>query len=148
MLIKTLRFGEIEVNDGQVISFPWGLPGFPEYKKYVPINYNEKGSLAFLQSVEAPELTFIIGDPFQLIGSYTIDVPQDDLEALEITAEEEAAVYVVLSIREGGKEVTANLAAPLVINTKKQLGRQVILLNSPYNSRVPLTESKVSAGGK
>lgn len=148
MRITTLRFGELEVQDEHIINFPWGLPGFPENKKFIPINYNEKGSLAFLQSIEAPELTFIIGDPFQLFGTYAIDVPGDDLEALEITAPEEAAVYVILSIREGGKEVTANLTAPLVINTKKQIGRQVILINSPYHSRVPLTESKAAAGGK
>jgi len=138
MLLKTLRFGEIEVAEDQIIQFPWGLPGFPEQKKFCPIHYGENNSIFLLQSVDLPELTFIIADPFQIIGNYVVDIPQEDLDALQIKTPAEAAVYVILTIRQGGKEITANLVAPLVINTAEKTGRQVILFNSPYNSRVPL----------
>lgn len=136
MLINTMRFGEIEIDDRQVISFPWGLPGFASDNSFVPIEYQDKGQLCFLQSTTTPELTFIIADPFYFLEKqYVVDIPAADLEALEIDSPEEAAVYVILSIRDGGKIITANLAAPLVINTSKRTGRQVILVNSPYNTQ-------------
>jgi len=138
MLLKTMRFGEIDIAEEQIIEFPWGLPGFPEQKRFVPLHYGASTSLFFLQALDSPELAFIIADPFQIIGNYVVDIPQDDLEALKILTPEETAVYVILTIRQGGKEVTANLVAPLVINTAKNTGRQVILFNSPYNSRFSL----------
>lgn len=145
MLLKTMRFGEIEIDSDQIIQFPWGLPGFPEEKRFVPIHYGSNSSLFFLQAVDLPELTFIIADPFQIIGNYVVDIPQDDLEALKITAPEETAVYVILTVRQGGQEITANLVAPLVINTASKTGRQVILFNSPYNSRFPLNTQPQAA---
>ncbi|PKM88333.1 MAG: flagellar assembly protein FliW [Firmicutes bacterium HGW-Firmicutes-12] len=136
MRINTMRFGEIEIDEQQIITFPWGLPGFPQQKKYIPIEYKEKGPICFLQSLESPELTFVIADPFYFLSSgYVVDIPEDDLAALEITSQEEALVFVVLTIREEGKKTSANLAAPIVINTNKGLGRQVILVNSPYNTQ-------------
>lgn len=138
MLIQTMRFGEIEIDDEQIITFPAGLPGFPEQKRFVPVEYRNNSPLFFLQSVELAELAFIIGDPFQIIGDYVVDITQEDQEALEINSPEEASVYVILTLRQGGKAITANLVAPLIINTKKKVGRQSILFNSPYNSRFPL----------
>lgn len=145
MLLKTLRFGEIEIAEDQIIDFSWGLPGFPEQKRFVPLHYGSSTSIFFLQALDLPELAFIIADPFQIIGNYVVDIPQDDLEALKISAPEDTAVYVILTIRQGGKEVTANLVAPLVINTVKKAGRQVILFNSPYNSRYPLNTQPQAA---
>lgn len=139
MVIQTLRFGEIDVPEEQIIEFPIGIPGFSEGKKFIPIQYREGSPLLFLQSVDLPELTFIIGDPFMLIANYTVEIPPDDLEALQIKSPEEVAIYMILTLREGGKHITANLLAPLVINTRTQKGRQVILHNTPYNSKYVLT---------
>lgn len=138
MQIKTMRFGDIEIAAEQVINFPAGLPGFPEQKRFVPVEYRNESPLFFLQAVDLPELAFIIGDPFKIIGNYVVDIPKEDLEALEIETSEEASVYVILTLRQGGKVITANLVAPLIINTVKKIGRQSILFNSPYNSRFPL----------
>lgn len=138
MLINTMRFGEIEIDDEQIITFPGGLPGFPEQKKFVPVEYRKNSPLFFLQAIELSELAFIIGDPFKIVGNYVVDIPKEDLEALEINTPEEASVYVILTLRQGGKVITANLVAPLIINTQKKVGRQSILFNSPYNSRYPL----------
>ncbi len=146
MLYKTMRFGEIEIQEEKVITFPWGIPGFPQQKRYYPIEYKEDGSLSFLQSLDMPDLTFIIADPFKFLADYVVDIADDDLEALEIKQPEEALVYVILTVRPGGKEITANLAAPLVINARKRIGRQIILLNSPYDAQFPLTNGQ--AAGK
>lgn len=150
MLLKTLRFGEIEISEEQIIHFDWGLPGFPEQRRFVPIHSGMSESIFFLQSVDLPELTFFLADPFQLVADYGADIPAEDMEALQIKVPEEVAVYVILTVRQGGQEITANLVAPLIINTTKKTGRQVILFNGPYSTRYPLTTRPQAAakGGK
>lgn len=139
MRIKTMRFGEVEIEERQVITFPLGLLGFPDEKTYFPIQHQEKVPLCFLQSLETPELTFVIADPFYFLGKgYIIDIPENDLDALGIISPEDIGVYVILTIREQGKRISANLAAPLVINMSGMIGRQVILDNSLYNSQFML----------
>lgn len=139
MRIKTIRFGEMEIEEEQVLTFPLGLLGFPDEKAYVPIQHREKAPLCFLQSLDTPELTFIIADPFYFLGKgYIIDIPENDLEALEIISPEDIGVYVILTIREQGQRISANLAAPLVINMSNRIGRQIILDNSLYNSQFML----------
>ncbi|MFY9174745.1 MAG: flagellar assembly protein FliW [Peptococcia bacterium] len=145
MLYNTLRFGEVEVKEEQIITFPWGLPGFIEQKKYLPIQYQEDGSLAFLQSLDMPELAFIIADPFKYVVNYEVNIPEDELNNLQITKDEEVLVYTILTVQPGGSEITANLMAPVVINTKKRIGKQIILLNSSYDSRYPLTSGQAAA---
>jgi flagellar assembly factor FliW len=138
MRIKTMRFGDIEISPEQVITFPAGLPGFSRQKKFVPVEYRKDSPLFFLQSIDLPELAFIIADPFQIITDYQVDIPREDQEALELNSPEDTSVYVILTLRQGGKLTTANLVAPLVINTRNRTGRQVVLFNSSYSSRYPL----------
>ena len=105
MLYNTLRFGEVEVKEEQIITFPWGLPGFIEQKKYLPIQYQEDGSLAFLQSLDMPELAFIIADPFKYVVNYEVNIPEDELNNLQITKDEEVLVYTILTVQPGGSKL-------------------------------------------
>lgn len=149
MLVQTMRFGAIEVTEENVIDFPWGLPGFPGQKRFVPIQHPGNGAIAFLQSLEMPELAFIVADPFKLVAGLEVEIPETDLAALEITSPAETAVYAILTVKRGGEEVTANLAAPLVVNTSKRKARQVIL-SDPDGGRLryPLLTKGRAAEGK
>jgi flagellar assembly factor FliW len=143
-----MRFGAIEVPEENIIDFPWGLPGFPGQKRFVPIQHREDGAVSFLQSLEMPELTFIVADPFKLVAGLEVDIPENELAALEITSPEEAGVYAILTVKRGGEEITANLAAPLVVNTSKRKARQVILSDQDGGRlRYPLV-TKGRAEGK
>lgn len=145
MLFKTLRFGEIEVEEEQIITFPWGFPGFIEQRKFIPIEYQEDGSLFFLQSLDMPELAFIIADPFKYVPNYEVDIPEDELQTLQIAKSEETIIYTILTIQPGSADITANLLAPVVINAKKRIGKQIILLKSPYDSQHPLASGQAAA---
>ncbi|MEM6553704.1 MAG: flagellar assembly protein FliW, partial [Planctomycetota bacterium] len=59
MIIKTSRFGEVEVDDNRVIRFERGVLGFPKYKDYVLIDGGEESYFWWLQSVEVPDLAFV-----------------------------------------------------------------------------------------
>ena len=60
MKIFTSRFGDIEIEEDRVISFPEGILGFEDLKKYAVIDMEEDNPLMWLQSIEEPALAFII----------------------------------------------------------------------------------------
>ncbi len=49
-------------------------------------------------------------------------------------------VLVVVTIGKGCKDVTANLAAPIVINSRALTGLQVVLQDPQYATKHPLVE--------
>ena len=50
--VKTSRFGDIEVQEGDVIELPHGLIGFPELKKYVLLDHDKDSPFKWLQSLD------------------------------------------------------------------------------------------------
>lgn len=148
MLIKTTRFGEMEIEQSQIINFPQGLPGFGDKKGFIPIEYKKGSPFKFLQSLEEPDLAFVIMDPFKIFNDYELDITEQDKERLEIDKPEDVNVYVIATIGQGGTSLTVNLQAPLVFNIAKSLGKQVILHQSPYPTRYPLETKATGAGTK
>ena len=84
MQIETTRFGQIEINSDRIISFPEGILGFPEYRDYALVQTNEEGHFFWLQSIERPELAFVVCDPLLFVPDYQVPVKDEDLELLEI----------------------------------------------------------------
>lgn len=138
MLIQTTRFGEIEIEQSQIITFPQGLPGFMEKKDFIPIEYKEGSPFKFLQSIDEPDLAFVMINPFNIFNDYELDITEQDKDLLEIEKPEDVNVYIIVTVNSGGTDVTVNLQAPLVFNITKGLGKQIILHNSPYPIRYPL----------
>ena len=54
MKIKTKIFGEIEIADDRIITFPSGIIGFPELTKFALLHDEESGSGAmhWMQSLQ------------------------------------------------------------------------------------------------
>ncbi len=148
LLIQTTRFGEIVVEQSQIIKFPQGIPGFMDKKAFIPIEYKEGSPFKFLQSMDEPDLAFVITDPFKIFNDYELDITKEDRELLKIEKPEDVNVYVIVTIGQGGTSITVNLQAPLVINITKHLGKQIILHKSPYPTRYPLKMKETVAGTK
>ncbi|MDH7602774.1 MAG: flagellar assembly protein FliW [Armatimonadota bacterium] len=139
MKIATTRFGVVEIDDSSVIRMVNGPIGFEAYKNYCLIQHRPDTSFRWLQSVDEPTLAFVVVDPSQLFEDYTIELTDADAEALRLECAEDALVLTVVTIGEGGKEITVNLAAPIVINAKELIGMQVVLQDGRYPVRQPLT---------
>jgi len=132
--IKTKFFGEIEIDERQIINFVDGIPGFPEYKQYIIIN-DEELSFTFLQSVDEWSLCFITLPPAAIVGDYSFDLSDETVEKLELEKPEDAATLAILNIPEDFKKMTANLRAPIVINTKNNKGIQELLDGDNYSMK-------------
>lgn len=148
MKVDTTRFGMLEVDDSSVIRMQKGLIGFEEHKEYVLIQHRADTSFRWLQSTEEPELAFVVIDPSQFFTDYEVEINDLEAEKLNLQTENDALVLVVVTIGKDGKEVSANLAAPLVVNSKELTGLQVVLQDNRYAVKHLLVEQAQATGDK
>ena len=121
----------------RVFHFPQGIPGFETYRdfRFIP---EEEAPLAHLISVQEDKVGFILMRPEVYFPEYLkeIDVDEESIKALNISAETPVDVWVILTLnhQEMGK-TTVNLRAPILLNTTEGIGIQVILNDDGYLSR-------------
>ena len=136
MKISTKQFGEIEIDEERIIQLPLGIPGFRDYKRYVILQKKETVPFFLFQSMDDPNLSFVVLDPTIIFPEYTVE--KADLEkAVQWELDtEEISCFVIVTIPSGTpEEMTANLLAPLVINNKRREGLQLIQQNSAYSHK-------------
>ena len=143
MEINTTRFGNIEVEQEKVIFFPEGIPGFEESKRYIFLP-EERVKLPgekleifhWLQSISDPAVAFLVINPYLFFSDYEIDLPDEDVQVLNLQGSEEVAIFAIVTIPgDDTAKITANLLAPIVINTRLKQAKQVILSRSSYSAR-------------
>ncbi|AXI31956.1 flagellar assembly protein FliW [Priestia aryabhattai] len=140
MKISTSYHGDIEIDNQQTLTFNQGIPGFLEETEFVILPLPEAEAFQVLQSIQTKELAFIITDPFQFFLDYDFQLEPQEIEKLQLQQAEDAAVYVLLTMSDSVEKITANLQAPVIINTKQQLAKQVILMNTAYETKHRLFE--------
>ncbi len=130
---------------GAPVYFPKGLPGMGEYKRYRLEPLKDNPFFYLLQSLQDPELGFILADPFIFFPGYRVQI--SDAELAELQAREEEELLVLTTVTVAGREkLTSNLAAPLLFNLSAGLGKQIIISDSMEEMRRPLELS--AAAGK
>lgn len=142
VLVDSSRFGAFEVDDERVLQLAPGLLGLPDSTGYVVVETDDEDSPYFwLQSVQEPEVAFLATTPWSFFPEYELVVPDDDLAALALDRAEDAEVFLLLTVHRDGEEVsdiTANLLGPVVVNTVRRRGRQLVLDHAAYSSRASL----------
>ncbi|MDF2958968.1 MAG: flagellar assembly factor FliW [Paenibacillus sp.] len=132
MKFNTIRFGEIEVQDTEVFSFPEGLPGFEQLIRFVIIKPNLELPFSFLQSVEDGGTAFIVVSPFVFYPKYEFELSEETKQELAIKEEQDVLVWNIVSIRDSLEDATINLLAPVILNTRDRLGKQIVLHGTEY----------------
>ncbi|MEM7625098.1 MAG: flagellar assembly protein FliW [Planctomycetota bacterium] len=144
MKIQTTRFGEVEVEDTRVIDFPKGLLGFSKYRRYVLIESgdstrpHEDSTFWWLQSVDLPELAFVVTDPTLFVSTYKVPIHAEQMQALGLNSIDDAQVFVIVNKRD--QVLTGNLQGPLVVNVGSRCGEQLVLSDRRFTTRVPLMD--------
>ena len=77
MKVNTTRFGKITVKDSGVITFPTGIPGFTNQRRYALLDVAEYAPLKWLQSLDESWLAFVILDPYEFLDEDEYDVQVD-----------------------------------------------------------------------
>lgn len=133
MTVKTGRFGQLTIGEEEIITIPQGMMGFPEYTKYCLVDPGDETLILWLQSIENPAIAFALLEPKIFRPDYAARLSAAELRELKLENVNQSAVFSVLTIPEDITQMTANLKAPLVINLKQQLARQVVLQENEYS---------------
>lgn len=137
--VDTSRFGEVEILKEKIYSFPDGIPGFADCKKYCILDNSKNTLFKWLQSVDNPDLAFVLFDPFLIKKDYDVFVNDGDVNLLEIESNADVIVTVILTIpNEKPENMTANLKAPVIFNIKKKIGKQIILNEADQPLEFPI----------
>lgn len=137
MQIGSTRFGEVEVREDAILHFSDGLIGLPG-TRYALLAAAPDSPFSWLHSVEHPDVAVPVTVPWLFFGDYEVRVPDEDAARLELASPGDADILCVVRATEQLADVTANLAAPIVLHTARRLGRQIINDVHGYAVRQPL----------
>lgn len=132
MNIITTRFGEIEVDETKVIEMRGGILGFEHLKKYALHIQDEKNPFWWFQSLDDGAIAFVVINPFVAKADYEPVLDDSDTQLLEIANAEDVVMLAIVTIRQTPFMVSVNLRAPIVINAKKKIAKQVVLDDQTY----------------
>lgn len=135
MKIKTTRFGELEVDKKDVIEFTEGLLGFENQKKFFIVDPGDQTLILWLQSTDDAGTAFPIIEPKIFQPNYMVKLLPVELNSLSLENLQNASVYTVLTIPQNVTEMSANLKAPIIINNKTKMARQIVLQDSKLEVR-------------
>jgi flagellar assembly factor FliW len=132
--IKTTRFGEMEVDESRAIHFTDGLPGFHNKRDFIILEHKPGSPFLWLQSMDTPDLAFVMINPFMMKSDYLQDLPPEEEALLKNKNDDEIIVFSLVTIPRGEVEkATVNLMGPIVVESKSRNAKQVILANSGYS---------------
>ena len=79
--------------------------------------------------------------PTLLLPDYAAEISGDDAYQLELEDPDDADIWSIVTIVGDPRHSTVNLLAPIIVNRKRGLGKQVILSDARYSLRHPLISS-------
>lgn len=136
MEIQTSRFGVIDMEDDRIMTFPNGLLGFPSYNRFALIQTSDENYFFWLQSVDEPNLAFVVTDPAIFFKDYQVPVREETAQELQLADPAHLQTFVICN--KVGEWLTGNLLGPIVVNAQNRLGQQVVLTEKKWTTRQPL----------
>jgi flagellar assembly factor FliW len=124
MRINTTRFGRIDVDAGDLLTFASGLPGLEDCREWALLADATNDALGWLQSTTRGDVAIAVVSPRRFVPHYQVRIPRSELTPLRLRDVRQAQVVVVVGKNHTG--LTLNLKAPIVINLETRTGRQVV----------------------
>jgi flagellar assembly factor FliW len=151
MIVNTQSFGELKIDPEDIYDFANGIPGFEEHQRFIIIQPDPDMQFCYIQSVEESKLAFLVCNPFLFYVNYDFQLTETNQQELNIEAEEDVAVWSVVTVDRSSNEITLNLLAPIVVNIRSKRGKQIILHESNYqikhNLSLPSSGNTTNVGG-
>jgi flagellar assembly factor FliW len=140
--IRTTRYGEmetIEIAEDTILAFPEGLPGFERHRQFALIQDPKLAPFSWMQSLHDPLVGFLVIESGLLVRDYEFDIADPDVELLGLDDPADATVLSILVVpEEDVRSMTANLQAPVILNPRKRIAKQVILTDERFPLRYPV----------
>src|SRR5690349_7260163 len=104
-----------------IITFPDGLPGFEQSRRFVLVSSTALSPFAVVQGIDQGAPTFVAVDPRAIEPRYTETVPAPELVRLEAATSDTLLWLALVAANGEERSATVNLRAPLVVNPKSML---------------------------
>ncbi|WP_338788289.1 flagellar assembly protein FliW [Metabacillus sp. FJAT-53654] len=143
MKLTTKYHGVIEIGEKDILRFQNGLPGFLDEKLFVLLPLEVDSPFWILQSTETAELGFVTVNPFDYFETYEFEITKNDKQLLDLTSKNDVTVWTILNVKDPFEDSTANLQAPIVLNTRNNQAKQIILTDTQYITKQKLIPEKV-----
>ena len=141
MKINTRIFGEVDIADEKIITFPQGIIGFPELNRFTLIFDEEKGvnaGIRWLQSVDEPNFAMPVMDPLFVKTDYNPQVEDEIFDTIGGIDNDEVLVLVTVTVPKEIQKMTVNLKGPIIINAVSRKAIQVIVEGDENEVKFPV----------
>lgn len=125
--IKSLTFGDISIDEDTIFTFPEGIPGIRDIKKFAILDSEELAPFKWLQSVDEPYLSMMTLDPALIDPTYKVRVNETYRSIIGDFEPDELITMSLIVVPKDPQQMTANLLAPILLNKKTLLGAQVVI---------------------
>ena len=143
MIIETKAFGQVEITDDKIITFPGGIIGFPDMKRFTLLHDEEKGvsaGIRWLQSMEEPGFAMTVIDPLMVKEDYNPEIDDELLTGIGEVTSDNLLVLVTVRVPSDLKQMSVNLQGPIIINVDERKACQIIVDTDSYPVRFPIYE--------
>ena len=124
MEVETRDFGKITVDKEDIVRFQSPIYGFEELKDFICLFEEGEGHIVWLQSLEDPDVCFVMVDPAVVDEKYHPDLPIDIQHML---GEGDCLFWLIIVVEEDFEHSTVNMKSPIVMNPVTRLAAQIIL---------------------
>lgn len=136
--IISTAIGEVTYTDQDIILFPEGIIGFEDRSNFIIYTHENFEPIQWLICVDDVSLQLPIIEPKLVREDYNASTSNGELQSIGLDKVKLGNLYVIVTVGNDINHVTANLRGPIVINTTRKLGKQIILSESSYSLKQPL----------
>ncbi len=145
--IELPRFGSFAYREEDLVVFPWGLPGFDHLKTFAVLSLSNQDHLVWLQSLEDVDVAIPAADPWVFFPSYDPKIPAFARLSLDLDKAEDFTILGIVVVPEHG-QMYMNLMAPVLVNLRSRVARQVALEIGGYSVATPIPSLIEAAGSQ
>ncbi len=131
-----------EPRASDVLTFPSGLVGLPELKRWMLVDMEPPLPMKWLTSLDEEGFRVPVTDPGFYAESYSFEIEDGSQKVLQASDIEDIVVMIISTVYPGGSRITGNLSAPLVVNVNNRIGVQCVLEGANFNMRTEIDNQR------
>lgn len=138
MFLATTRLDRVTYKKTDIIWMMRDLPGFEGLKRFLLVSLSESEPFKWLQSLDDPAMAMPVIEASVVKDDYEFEVSAKDFQLLGARHVIDIVAYASVTIPRGRPDrVSANLKAPIALNTKNMHALQLLLSESGHDPTFP-----------
>lgn len=138
--IESRRFGVLSIAQERVLDLPEGLAGFAGHCRFARVECRPGSPFEWLISLDDPELAFSVADPARVVAGY--EPPREEAAAALGANPEDVEFLALVVVPSEVRRMTIDLSAPIAIDRRRRVGRQLVVVDPRWDAAVPILPEK------